>query len=190
MGFIGGILGALFNQLNLRLTKFRHHYINKNWLLIIEVILVSATTVVIAFLIILLSMNECRPLKTQLELNSPTVQLFCPDGQYNTMATIVFSTPEQAVRNLFHSEIGTYKAWSLLGFCMIYFCLTCWTYGIIVSSGLFIPSLIIGASWGRIVGIILHTLFPSQAKVCFFFISEERKKWNIDISCLIVFRSW
>lgn len=177
MGFIGGILGALFNQLNLRLTKFRHHYINKNWLLVIEVILVSATTVVIAFLIILLSMNECRPLKTQVELNSPTVQLFCPDGQYNTMATIVFSTPEQAVRNLFHSEIGTYKAWSLLGFCIIYFCLTCWTYGIIVSSGLFIPSLLIGASWGRIVGIILHTLFPSQAKVCF--ISEERNRISI-----------
>jgi chloride channel 7 len=106
MGFIGGIFGAVFNQLNLRLTKFRHHYMNKNWLLIIEVLLVAATTVVIAFLLIFTTVNECRPIKTQLELNSPTIQLFCPDGQYNTMATIVFSTPEQAVRNLFHSEIG------------------------------------------------------------------------------------
>ncbi len=60
----------------------------------------------VAFVIIFTTMNECRPIKTQLELNSPTIQLFCPDGQYNTMATIVFSTPEQAVRNLFHSEIG------------------------------------------------------------------------------------
>lgn len=106
MGFIGGIFGALFNELNLRLTKFRHHYINKHWLSIIEVLLVSATTVVIAFLLIFTTTNQCRPIKTQLELNSPTIQLFCPDGQYNTMATIVFSTPEQAVRNLFHSEIG------------------------------------------------------------------------------------
>ena len=106
MGFMGGIFGALFNQLNLRLTKFRHHYINKRWLLITEVLLVAATTVVAAFLLIFLTMNECRPIKTQLELNSPTIQLFCPDGHYNTMATIVFSTPEQAVRNLFHSEIG------------------------------------------------------------------------------------
>jgi chloride channel 7 len=178
MGVVGGILGALFNQLNIRLTKFRHHYINKNWLLIIELMLVAATTVVIAFLLIFTTMNECRPIKTQLELNSPTIQLFCPDGQYNTMATIVFSTPEQAVRNLFHSEIGnletvknnsnrycclgTYNAWSLFFFCLVYFFLTCWTYGIIVSSGLFIPSLLIGASWGRLFGIGLHTLFPTK----------------------------
>lgn len=106
MGFMGGIFGALFNQLNLRLTKFRSHYINKHWLSVIEVLLVAATTVVVAFLLLLFTMNECRPIKTQVELNSPTIQLFCPDGQYNTMATIVFSTPEQAVRNLFHSEIG------------------------------------------------------------------------------------
>ncbi|CAF4115421.1 unnamed protein product [Adineta steineri] len=161
MGVMGGVFGALFNELNLRLTKFRHHYINRHWVLIIEVLLVAATTVVIAFVLIFTTMNECRPIKTQVELNSPTIQLFCPDGQYNTMATIVFSTPENAVRNLFHSEIGTYKAWSLLAFCIVYFCLTCWTYGIIVSSGLFIPSLLIGASWGRLVGIGMHNLFPS-----------------------------
>ena len=106
MGIIGGVCGALFNQLNLRLTKFRHHYINKSWLLIIEVLLVAATTVVIAFLLIFTTMNECRPIKTQVELNAPAIQLFCPDGQYNVMATIVLSTPEQAVRNLFHSELG------------------------------------------------------------------------------------
>ncbi len=106
MGFVGGIFGALFNQLNLRLTKFRNRYINKHGLLLIEVLLVSATTVVAGFLLIFITMNECRPMKTQLQLNSPTIQLFCPDGQYNIMATIVFSTPEQAVRNLFHSEIG------------------------------------------------------------------------------------
>ncbi len=64
---------------------------------------------------------------------------------------------------------GTYNAWSLLGFCIVYFCLTCWTYGIIVSSGLFIPSLLIGASWGRLIGIILYSLFPSEIKVCLKF---------------------
>ncbi|CAF4593490.1 unnamed protein product, partial [Rotaria magnacalcarata] len=29
---------------------------------------------------------------------------------------------------------------------------------------LFIPSLLIGASWGRLIGIILHTLFPTSVK--------------------------
>ena len=82
----------------------------------IELVLVASTTVVLAFILIFSTMNECRPIKTQTELNSPTIQLFCPDGQYNTMATIVFSTPEQAVRNLFHSEIGrrTFKSYSIV----------------------------------------------------------------------------
>ena len=72
----------------------------------VELVLVASTTVVVALVLILATMNECRPMKTQTELTSPTIQFFCPDGEYNTMATIVFSTPEQAVRNLFHSEIG------------------------------------------------------------------------------------
>ena len=69
-----------------------------------------------------------------------------------------------------HEEIilGTYNAWSLLIFCMVYFLLTCWTYGIVVSSGLFIPCLLIGASWGRLLGIVLYSLFPSQVKVRLF----------------------
>ncbi|CAF4314585.1 unnamed protein product, partial [Adineta steineri] len=65
MGVMGGVFGALFNELNLRLTKFRHHYINRHWVLIIEVLLVAATTVVIAFVLIFTTMNECRPIKTQ-----------------------------------------------------------------------------------------------------------------------------
>ena len=64
--------------------------------------------------------------------------------------------------------LGTYNAWSLLIFCMVYFLLTCWTYGIVVSSGLFIPCLLIGASWGRLLGIVLYSLFPSQVKVRLF----------------------
>lgn len=35
-----------------------------------------------------------------------------------------------------------------------------WTYGLAIPSGLFIPSLLIGAAWGRLVGIGMATIFP------------------------------
>ena len=37
-----------------------------------------------------------------------------------------------------------------------------WTYGLSVSSGVFIPSLVIGAAWGRLFGIAVVHLFPGQ----------------------------
>ncbi|CAF1162359.1 unnamed protein product [Didymodactylos carnosus] len=84
------------------------------------------------------------------------------DGQYNTMAALFFDTPETAVKNLFHDEVGSYNPLSLLLFCVIYFLLASWTYGIAVSSGLFIPSLLIGAAWGRLWGICVLKILPNR----------------------------
>ncbi len=44
-------------------------------------------------------------------------------------------------------------------FSIFYFLLACWTYGLSVPSGLFIPCLLTGAAWGRLVGIFLHDVF-------------------------------
>ncbi len=35
-----------------------------------------------------------------------------------------------------------------------------WTYGLAIPSGLFIPSLLIGSAWGRLVGIGISLIFP------------------------------
>lgn len=43
-------------------------------------------------------------------------------------------------------------------FTLMYFFLACWTYGLTVSAGVFIPSLLIGAAWGRLFGISLAYL--------------------------------
>ena len=56
---------------------------------------------------------------------------------------------------------GTYRPVTVLFFCIAYFFLALWTYGLSVPSGLFIPCLLIGAAWGRLVGIFLGLIFPS-----------------------------
>ena len=56
---------------------------------------------------------------------------------------------------------GTYKAVTLLLYCVTFFVLGCWTYGLAIPSGLFIPSLLIGAAWGRLFGLCLQLMFPT-----------------------------
>jgi len=50
-------------------------------------------------------------------------------------------------------------------FFAFYFVLSCWTYGLSVSSGLFIPALLTGAAWGRVVGTGMEYYFPAQSWV-------------------------
>ena len=45
---------------------------------------------------------------------------------------------------------------TLTVFFLIYFILACWTYGLAVPSGLFVPSLLAGAAYGRGVGLLLQ----------------------------------
>ena len=118
-------------------------------------------------------------------------QLFCADGEYNSMATAFFNTPEKSVRSLFHNQPGkavclsepcisqsfwiplsyvsshssslegSYNPLTLGLFTLTYFFLACWTYGLAVSAGVFIPSLLIGAAWGRLCGILLASFSSS-----------------------------
>uniref|UniRef100_A0A3Q2EJG2 Chloride channel protein n=1 Tax=Cyprinodon variegatus TaxID=28743 RepID=A0A3Q2EJG2_CYPVA len=153
MGALGGLLGALFNFLNYWLTIFRIRYVHRPCLQVMEAVLVAAVTAAVAFIMIYFSV-DCQPLAPDHTEEYP-LQLFCADGEYNSMATAFFNTPERSVRSLFHNPRGTYNALTLGLFTLTYFFLACWTYGLSVSAGVFIPSLLIGAAWGRLCGILL-----------------------------------
>ncbi|XP_075942583.1 H(+)/Cl(-) exchange transporter 7 isoform X2 [Anarhichas minor] len=156
MGAIGGLLGALFNKLNYWLTIFRIRYVHRPALQVIEAMLVAAVTTTVSFTMIYFS-NDCQPLGPEHTEEYP-LQLFCADGEYNSMATAFFNTPEKSVRSLFHNQPGTYNPLTLGLFTLTYFFLACWTYGLVVSAGVFIPSLLIGAAWGRLFGILLASI--------------------------------
>ncbi|XP_056263745.1 H(+)/Cl(-) exchange transporter 7 isoform X1 [Pseudoliparis swirei] len=156
MGAIGGLLGALFNKLNYWLTIFRIRYVHRPCLQVIEAMLVAAVTTTVSFAMIYFS-DDCQPLGPDHTEDYP-LQLFCADGEYNSMATAFFNTPERSVRSLFHNQPGTYNPLTLSLFTVTYFFLACWTYGLTVSAGVFIPSLLIGAAWGRLFGILLASI--------------------------------
>ena len=46
-------------------------------------------------------------------------------------------------------------------FTLVYYVLSCATFGLNVSLGVFIPTALVGAAWGRLVAMLLFYLFPA-----------------------------
>ncbi|KJE93096.1 voltage gated chloride channel protein, variant [Capsaspora owczarzaki ATCC 30864] len=158
MGAVAGLFGALFNALNHRLTVFRFKYIyHSKALRFLEVILVAAATVIVSFTLIYFDDN-CLPLGEKPGENP--LEFFCQEHTYNEIATMLFNTPEESIKNLFHATRGDYSPETLSIFFLVMFCLSCWTYGISVPAGVFVPALLTGAAYGRLVGNLLYHAFP------------------------------
>lgn len=157
MGIFGGLLGALWNSVNTSLNKFRSRFVKPKLAKIFEAIFVSIIGVTAACIMTYL-INDCRPLG-----NDPTqypVQLFCQDTEYNAVAALWFQTPEACVESLFHDPPGSHTILTLAVFGAIYFILSCATFGLNVSLGIFIPTVLVGAAWGRLMAMILFYIFP------------------------------
>ncbi|CAH0477915.1 unnamed protein product [Peronospora belbahrii] len=59
----------------------------------------------------------------------------------------------------------SFTPFSLCMFFVVFYMFACWTYGIAVPSGLFVPSLLAGAAYGRICVMFVHYLdFPVGAQ--------------------------
>ncbi|KAG9481891.1 hypothetical protein GDO78_010885 [Eleutherodactylus coqui] len=172
MGVVGGLLGATFNCLNKRLAKYRMKNVHPKPKLIrvCESLLVSLVTTIIVFVSSMV-LGECRSLSppndwnnsttaiqvsSSDEVNSSIKTFFCPNNTYNDMATLFFNPQESAILQLFHQD-GTFSPVTLSFFCCVYFLLSCWTYGMSVPSGLFVPSLLCGAAFGRLVANLLKS---------------------------------
>ncbi|KAJ9687706.1 hypothetical protein PVL29_016264 [Vitis rotundifolia] len=165
LGIVGGIFGSLYNFLvdkvlrtysifNEQGPKFR----------VLLVIVISLLTSCCAYGIPWLA--QCKPCPIELKNECPTVgrsgnykNFQCQPGHYNDLASLFLNTNDDAIRNLFSN--GTQKEFQLstlvIFFAAVY-CLGIITYGIAVPSGLFIPVILAGASYGRIVGTVAGSL--------------------------------
>lgn len=158
MGVFGGIIGALWNSINTKINIFRNRFIKLKFARVLEAMLIAALSATCGCAM-MYTLNDCRPLG-----NDPTttpVQLACEDNEYNAAAALWFQTPEQTVKALFHDPPGSHQIITLLVFVLIYFVLSCVTFGLNVSLGIFIPTLLVGAAWGRLFAMFLSVAFPT-----------------------------
>ncbi|KAI8009746.1 Chloride channel protein CLC-d [Camellia lanceoleosa] len=172
IGVIGGLLGALFNQLTRYITYWRRNYLHKkgNRVKIIEVCLISLITSVISFGLPLF--RECTPCpepdpSSGIKCPRPPgmygnyVNFFCgKDNEYNDLATIFFNTQDDAIRNLFSAKtIHEYSAQGLLTFLVMFYTLAVVTFGTAVPAGQFVPGIMIGSTYGRLVGMFVVSFY-------------------------------
>lgn len=172
LGVMGGLLGALFNQLTLYVSAWRRNYLHPkgNNVKIMEACVVALLTSLLSFYLPLL--QTCTPCPDPIkypDLVCPRpsdttgnfVNFSCPnEHEYNDLATIFFNTQDDAIRNLFSSRtINEYNAYTLIAFLIIFFTLAVLTYGLAVPAGQFVPGIMIGATYGRIVGILMVKMY-------------------------------
>ncbi|XP_039122696.1 chloride channel protein CLC-c-like isoform X1 [Dioscorea cayenensis subsp. rotundata] len=165
IGVIGGILGALYNHLVGKILR-KYSIINEKGAAfkIMHTMIISLLTSCCSYGIPWLA--RCTPCPPGLEDRCPTAgrsgnfkNFQCPPGHYNDLASLFLNTNEDAIRNLFTGNTGNeFDISTLVLFFIAVYCLGLVTYGIAVPSGLFIPVILAGASFGRLLGTILSPI--------------------------------
>ena len=187
MGLVGGLMGAVFNGLNVAIMKCRKRYLATPARAASEAVFVALVIALISFSASRLGTCEPIPKKDQTAGAAERgymgkaflKRFYCKEDEYNPLATLFFTPAEHAIKQLFHFQTVPRNASASVGgreydcsqypvpeddfslstlalFFTVYFFLACWTYGLAVPSGLFVPSLLAGAAYGRGVGLVLQ----------------------------------
>ncbi|KAF6174240.1 hypothetical protein GIB67_033772 [Kingdonia uniflora] len=165
LGIIGGMFGSLYNYLVDKVLR-TYSIINEKGAIfkVILVIIVSLLTSCCSYGLPWL--GKCTACPPDLAEQCPTIgrsgnfkSFQCPPGHYNDLASLFLNTNDNAIRNLFSSntENEFYYSSLFIFFTAIYI-LGVITYGIAIPSGLFIPVILAGASYGRLFGTLVRSV--------------------------------
>jgi H+/Cl- antiporter ClcA len=175
MGVSGGVIGALWNAMVKRLTVYyMKNYTEKRQKAMRVLIFAFAMGSIAFFMPLMWQVCSKKPSgddiadwgAEELQLLDKLVAFQCPEGYYNQVASLFFTGGEDAIRQLYHfreymgSSYSTFDAGPLLLFMIPYGIMMSSTAGLFVPLGLFVPSLLLGAAYGRLWGHVLNTLFP------------------------------
>ncbi|KAL0431568.1 UNVERIFIED_CONTAM: Chloride channel protein CLC-b [Sesamum radiatum] len=163
IGVLGGVLGSLYNHFLHKVLKV-YNIINEKGKLHKLLLSLSVSIFTSICMYGLPFLVKCRPCDaSSLESSCPTTgragnfrQFNCPKGYYNDLATLLITTNDNAVRNIFSINTPTeFHIFSLTIFFALYCILGLVTFGIAVPSGLFLPIILMGSAYGRMLGIAM-----------------------------------
>ncbi|XP_059164918.1 chloride channel protein C-like [Physella acuta] len=85
---------------------------------------------------------------------------FVYNGTYNELSLLLFSSKDEAMKTLYlRNSHKMFNYGPLFASLIIYFFMVCWSAGTSVAAGILVPMLMIGALYGRIIGLIMVDLF-------------------------------
>ena len=163
IGMCGGVMGAAFNAINIRVTHLRFkrdRYFKDNLIAlriakIIEALMMAALVTSTAFFCLgALGQQDHDIPKEGLE-SDLLITLKHNATQYSPYGTLWLNSAADTLKFLFHYD-QDFPITALLLFGICYFILMVTNYGVAVPSGLFVPALVTGAVFGRIFGELLH----------------------------------
>ncbi|XWS41229.1 hypothetical protein CRYUN_Cryun17cG0063300 [Craigia yunnanensis] len=165
LGIIGGIFGSLYNYLVDKVLR-TYSIINERGaaVKILLVITISLLTSICSYGLPWLA--TCIPCPTDVSTSCPNTDVSgnyksfqCPSGHYNDLASLFLNTNDDAIRNLLStSTVKEFHISSLFIFFGAVYFLGIITYGIAIPSGLFIPVILAGACYGRLVGRLFEPI--------------------------------
>ncbi|XP_048128175.1 chloride channel protein CLC-c isoform X2 [Rhodamnia argentea] len=165
LGVIGGILGSLYNYMVDKVLR-TYSIINERGPLFKVLLVISISFLTSCCSYGLPWILQCIPCPAHSEEECPTIgrsgsykNFQCPPNHYNDLASLFLTTNDDAIRSLFSSSSEKeFQISTLLVFFVAIYFLGIVTYGIAIPSGLFIPVILAGASYGRLVGTFLDPL--------------------------------
>ncbi|KAK6941709.1 Chloride channel, voltage gated [Dillenia turbinata] len=162
LGVIGGILGSLYNFLLEKVLRV-YNLINERGAAYKIILACSISIFTSCLLFGLPWLATCLPCPQDSSEPCPSIgrsgnfkKFQCRPGYYNDLASLIFNTNDDAIRNLFSANTDSESQYSsVLIFFATCFCLSILSYGIVAPAGLFVPVIVTGASYGRFVGMLL-----------------------------------
>ncbi|ESL09902.1 chloride channel protein [Trypanosoma rangeli SC58] len=169
LGILCGAFAAVFTKVNLMLVKYRRRYLRPFvFRRFVEPLIIVLLYGTLSYMLALVP--DCRPTHAMSSANGSFVwgtenrtQLFtatcATEDAYAPLATLTMGTGKDTIRHLLSRQtIGEFPAVYILIFLTLYTFFASWSSGTAVSGGLVVPSLVIGAAFGRLYGQILWFL--------------------------------
>ncbi|ETO16760.1 hypothetical protein RFI_20580 [Reticulomyxa filosa] len=110
---VGGLLGALFNYLNVKITTFRRQYVNPNKFYKITQIAVVCAITITSVTLLPHFFSDCKPIPSNCHNQDVCHQmihyakLFCSDDQYSPLAALLTSPNDLVIKGLFLYQNNT-----------------------------------------------------------------------------------
>lgn len=170
LGILIGSLAAFFTKTNLILIKWRRRVLRPHqFRRFLEPVVIAGVFSACMYGLSLLAF--CAPLEEIADVNE-TVRVWGTESgrrlfnntcmrpeTYSPLGTLNMASGKNTVRHLFSRQTAEeFPVLTLIVYFLIYFAFACLTSGTAVSGGLVVPSLVVGAVFGRLFGLLLFKL--------------------------------
>ncbi|CUE72834.1 voltage-gated chlorine channel protein, putative [Bodo saltans] len=189
LGALCGLFAVAFTKCSLIVSRFRKRVIRPyTWRRFAEpMIIVGSFTFIMFTLAIMPGCSPTTATPTTATTAGEDIQLWhtenvsslvnftChQDGYYSPLATLNLQSTKQTIRHLFNREtVSEFPAGDVFLFFLVYTVFACLSSGTFIASGLVVPLLCMGATFGRLFGLFLVSAFGSEGVAPNSYFSSE-----------------